>query len=49
MQLKPGPYYISVLVQPVTPLSKGQSETVTLYFGYNVASQASVPLPPISG
>lgn len=47
--LRPGPYYISVLVQPVTPLSKGQSETVTLYFGYNIASKERVPLPPISG
>ena len=46
--LNPGYYFISVLVQPNTPLCTycGQSETVTLYFGYNVASQASVPLPP---
>ena len=46
--LNPGYYFISVLVQPVTPLCTycGQSETVTIYFGYNVASQASVPLPP---
>ena len=47
--LSTGPYYISVLVKPVTPLSIGQSETVTLYFGYNIVSNATVPLPPISG
>ena len=47
--LNTGPYYISVLVKPVTPLSTSQSETVTLYFGYNVVSNATVPLPPISG
>ena len=41
-----GAYFISVLVQPNTPLSPGQSETVTLYFGYNVVSNATVPLPP---
>jgi hypothetical protein len=47
--LSTGAYFISVLVQPNTPLSPSQSENVTLYFGYNVASQESVPLPPISG
>jgi len=47
--LNTGAYYISVLVQPVTPLSQGQSETVTLYFGYNVVRNKTVPLPPISG
>jgi len=47
--LSTGPYYISVLVQPNAPLSTSQSETVTLYFGYNVAHPESVPLPPISG
>jgi hypothetical protein len=44
-----GPYFISVLVQPNTPLSPSQSETVTLYFGYNVVNHTTVPLPPISG
>jgi hypothetical protein len=47
--LSPGPYYISVLVQPINYLSPGLSETVTLYFGYNVAKGVTVPLPPISG
>ena len=47
--LSTGPYFISVLVQPVTPLSRGQSETVTLYFGYNVVNSTTVPLPPIIG
>ncbi|MFP3173939.1 MAG: hypothetical protein RXR44_05145 [Vulcanisaeta sp.] len=47
--LSTGPYFISVLVQPVIPLSPSQSENVTLYFGYNVVSHATVPLPPISG
>jgi len=47
--LSTGPYFISVLVQPNAPLSPSQSETVTLYFGYNVVSNATVPLPPISG
>jgi len=47
--LSTGPYFISVLVQPITPLYTSQSETVTLYFGYNVVNSATVPLPPISG
>jgi hypothetical protein len=47
--LSTGPYFISVLVQPVAPLYTSQSENVTLYFGYNVVSHATVPLPPISG
>ncbi|MFP3485297.1 MAG: hypothetical protein RXO23_04880 [Vulcanisaeta sp.] len=47
--LSPGPYFISVLVQPNAPLYTGQSETVTLYFGYNVVKGVTVPLPPISG
>ena len=48
--LSTGPYYISVLVQPINYLSPGLSENVTLYFGYNVVSHgAPVPLPPISG
>jgi len=57
--LQPGSYFISVIVKPNTILtldspgrsghhsSLSLSETVTLYFGYNVASQESVPLPPI--
>jgi len=44
--LSTGPYFISVLVQPITSLSPSQSETVTLYFGYNVVNNATVPLPP---
>ena len=44
--LSTGPYFISVLVQPNTPLYTGQSETVTLYFGYNVVKGVTVPLPP---
>jgi hypothetical protein len=44
--LSTGPYFISVLVQPNTPLSPSQSETVTLYFGYNVVNSTTVPLPP---
>ena len=47
--LSPGPYFISVLVQPNTPLYTSQSENVTIYFGYNVVSNVTVPLPPISG
>ena len=59
--LQPGSYFISVIVKPNTistldssgrsghHSSLSLSETVTLYFGYNVASQTSVPLPPISG
>jgi hypothetical protein len=47
--LSTGAYFISVLVQPINYLSPGLSETVTLYFGYNVVSNATVPLPPISG
>ena len=47
--LSTGPYFISVLVQPVTSLYTSQSENVTLYFGYNVVSHETVPLPPISG
>jgi len=45
--LSTGAYFISVLVQPVTPLSTSQSENVTLYFGYNVVQPETVPLPPI--
>jgi hypothetical protein len=44
--LSTGPYFISVLVQPVTSLYTSQSETVTLYFGYNVVNSTTVPLPP---
>jgi len=47
--LSTGPYFISVLVQPITSLYTSQSENVTLYFGYNVVSHETVPLPPISG
>ena len=44
--LNTGPYFISVLVQPINYLSPGLSETVTLYFGYNVVKGVTVPLPP---
>ncbi|ADY02374.1 MAG: hypothetical protein ACP5GZ_01780 [Vulcanisaeta sp.] len=47
--LNTGPYLISVIAQPIASLSTGESETVTLYFGYNIMSNATVPLPPISG
>ncbi len=47
--LSTGAYFISVLVQPINYLSPGLSETVTLYFGYNVVNHTTVPLPPISG
>ncbi len=47
--LSTGPYFISVIAQPISSLSTGETETVTLYFGYNVVSNATVPLPPISG
>ena len=43
------PYYISILVKPMHNLSPGLTETITIYFGYNIVSNAAVPLPPISG
>ncbi|WP_054841814.1 hypothetical protein [Vulcanisaeta distributa] len=47
--LSTGPYFVSVIAQPISSLSTRETETVTLYFGYNVVSNATVPLPPISG
>ncbi|WP_054841812.1 hypothetical protein [Vulcanisaeta distributa] len=45
--LQPGTYYISVFVQPITPLYIGQSETINFYLACNVVSNESIPLPPI--
>ncbi len=46
--LSPGEYYINIYVVPNTPVTQGgQSETVTVYFGYNVVKQESVPVPPL--
>ena len=47
--LEPGTYYISVLVQPITPLYIGQSESISFYLACNVVSNESIPLPPITG
>ncbi|MFP3236939.1 MAG: hypothetical protein RXR10_05685 [Vulcanisaeta sp.] len=48
--LQPGTtYYISVLVQPITPLQSGQSETISLYLACNVVGNESIPLPPVGG
>jgi len=48
--LQPGStYYISVLVQPITPLQNGQSETISLYLACNVVGNESIPLPPVGG
>jgi hypothetical protein len=47
--LQPGTYYISVLVQPITPLQNGQSETISLYLACNVVGNESIPLPPVGG
>jgi len=47
--LQPGTYYISVFVQPITPLQIGQSETISLYLACNVVSKESIPLPPVGG
>jgi len=47
--LQPGTYYISVFVQPITPLQIGQSETISFYLACNVVSKESIPLPPVGG
>jgi hypothetical protein len=47
--LQPGTYYISVFVQPITPLQIGQSETISLYLACNVVGNESIPLPPVGG
>ncbi len=47
--LQPGTYYISVFVQPITPLYIGQSESISFYLACNVVSNESIPLPPVTG
>ena len=43
--LSPGTYYISIYVSPNLPVTSSSTETVTVNFGYNVISSASVPVP----
>ncbi|MFP3240937.1 MAG: hypothetical protein RXQ94_07375 [Caldivirga sp.] len=43
--LSPGTYYISIYVSPNLPVTSSSTETVTVTFGYNVISSASVPVP----
>jgi len=40
-----GTYYISIKVVPNLPVKSSSTETVTVNFGYNVISGASVPVP----
>jgi len=40
-----GTYYISIKVVPNLPVTSSSTETVTVNFGYNVVSSASVPVP----
>jgi hypothetical protein len=40
-----GTYYISIYVSPNLPVTSSSTETVTVTFGYNVISGASVPVP----
>jgi len=40
-----GTYYISIKVVPNLPVTSSSTETVTVTFGYNVISSASVPVP----
>jgi hypothetical protein len=40
-----GTYYISIKVVPNLPVTSSSTETVTVTFGYNVISSASVPIP----
>jgi len=40
-----GTYYISIYVSPNLPVTSSSTETVTVNFGYNVISGASVPVP----
>ena len=40
-----GTYYISIYVSPNLPVKSSSTETVTVNFGYNVISGASVPVP----
>lgn len=43
-----GTYYISLQIQPVTPLPAAGNNvaTITVYFGDNVVTASSIPLPP---
>jgi len=43
--LSPGTYYISIKVVPNLPVTSSSTETVTVNFGYNVISGASVLVP----
>ena len=43
--LNTGTYYISIYVSPNLPVTSSSTETVTVTFGYNVISGASVPVP----
>jgi len=43
--LSAGTYYISIYVSPNLPVTSSSTETVTVNFGYNVISGASVPVP----
>ena len=40
-----GTYYISIYVSPNLPVTSSSTETVTVNFGYNVVTSASVPAP----
>jgi hypothetical protein len=40
-----GTYYISIKVVPNLPVTSSSTERVTVNFGYNVISSASVPVP----
>jgi hypothetical protein len=44
-KLGAGTYYISIKVMPNLPVTGSSTETVTVNFGYNVISGASVPVP----
>jgi hypothetical protein len=44
-KLGAGTYYISIKVVPNLPVTISSTETVTVTFGYNVISNAPVPVP----
>jgi hypothetical protein len=44
-KLGAGTYYISIKVVPNLPVTGSSTETVTVAFGYNVISNAPVPVP----